>query len=235
MTARKRRQVDWATVEREYRAGQLSIRGIARLHHVSDTAIRLKAEAGQWERTLAERVRQKVRETLVREDADLLSTSQSTLQSTSQGLARARDDEQIVESAAARGVEVVREHRGDLRQLRTVKNMLHDRLHRSVEEHAELMAAIDEETMDDKSAARKRKLMEAVSLGAQTRIAVDLTSMVAKIQPLERKAFNLDDERAANPDDPIERLWKELTGGAIRPDESEQPEALLPSAMRPTE
>ena len=43
MTARK--VIDWERVEAQFRAGQLSVREIARQHGISDKAIRKKAEA----------------------------------------------------------------------------------------------------------------------------------------------------------------------------------------------
>ena len=42
--------IDWARIEAEYFAGEDSIREIADRHEISDTAIRKRAKAGQWER-----------------------------------------------------------------------------------------------------------------------------------------------------------------------------------------
>lgn len=41
---------DWAAIEIDYRAGQLSNRAIAEKHGVSDTAIRKKAKQAEWEK-----------------------------------------------------------------------------------------------------------------------------------------------------------------------------------------
>jgi len=41
---------DWEAIEREYRAGDSSIRALAEKHGVSDTAIRKKAKAEGWEK-----------------------------------------------------------------------------------------------------------------------------------------------------------------------------------------
>jgi predicted DNA-binding protein YlxM (UPF0122 family) len=48
---------DWEAIEREYRAGQLSVREIARQYAVSEGAIRKRAKAEGWERALADVVR----------------------------------------------------------------------------------------------------------------------------------------------------------------------------------
>lgn len=59
-------KIDWEAIEREYRAGQLSIREVARKHGVSDTAIRKEAKAKGWKRDLADKVRKAVREEVFR-------------------------------------------------------------------------------------------------------------------------------------------------------------------------
>jgi anti-sigma-K factor RskA len=116
MTAsrKRRRAIDWERIEAEYRAGQLSIQEIARQHQVTDRAIRLRAASDGWERALAERMRQKVRECLVREDAGVPATPHPTPQSTPRGLARDLVDGGIVEAAAERGAAVVRLERADI-------------------------------------------------------------------------------------------------------------------------
>ena len=57
IAARSRSDADWEAVEREYRAGQLSIREIGRLHGVSHTAIAKRARKEGWSQNLAARVR----------------------------------------------------------------------------------------------------------------------------------------------------------------------------------
>lgn len=122
MTAAPKREVDWEAIEREYRAGQLSIREIARRFRCSDTAIRKKAEAESWTRPLAEEVRKAVREKLVREDGSHASSQVS----------RATDKE-IVDGAAERGFAVVISHRRDLQQLHGLKRILAERLSQHLE------------------------------------------------------------------------------------------------------
>lgn len=65
-TGEGKRQVDWEAVEREYRAGQLSIREIGRIYDVTDTAIRKRAKQFGWARDLADKVRKAVKDAVVR-------------------------------------------------------------------------------------------------------------------------------------------------------------------------
>jgi hypothetical protein len=62
----ERKSVDWIAIEREYRAGQLSVREIARRSSVTEGAVRKHAKADGWTRALADKVREAVRERLVR-------------------------------------------------------------------------------------------------------------------------------------------------------------------------
>ena len=157
MTAK--RKLDWEAIEREYRAGQISVREIAKGHGISDTAIRKAAKAEGWERALAEQVRKAVREKLVRIDSsrDLRA-----------------NDREVLEGAAARGMEVVQSHRRDIRQLSDIADTLADRLR----------------------ATLSGDPVEGLCLG-KTESAGDLleklTRVRARLIPLERQAFNLDE------------------------------------------
>ena len=52
-----KRIIDWEAIEREYRAGQLTLREIASKRGISAAAIVLRAKRYNWERDLSERVR----------------------------------------------------------------------------------------------------------------------------------------------------------------------------------
>lgn len=85
--------VDWEAVEREYRAGQLSVAEIARQNGVSAPLVFRRAKRDGWTRNLAERIREAV-----------------TARSVTDGITGATARETI-ELAAERGVQIVREHR----------------------------------------------------------------------------------------------------------------------------
>lgn len=112
-----RKPTDWEAIEREYRAGQLSVREIARRFDVSEGAIRKKAKTDGWSRPLADKVREAVREKLVRADG-----TQDGTQS------QRANDAAIVEAAALRGFDVATSHRKDLQQLHGLKRVLAERL-----------------------------------------------------------------------------------------------------------
>lgn len=159
--------VDWEAIEREYRAGQLSLREIGRTYGVTDTAIRKKAKAEGWERALAEKVREAVRERLVRTDGSQSGSQQS----------RARTDRDTVEAAALRGLEVVTSHRRDLEQLHGLKRILATRL----------------STVLQGGPPDGPCLGKTESPGD---LLEKLSRVTSRLIPLERQAFNLDADSA---------------------------------------
>ncbi len=105
----ERKTYDWEAIEKDYRAGVLSIREIARQYGCSDKAIRNKAKRFGWERDLSDKIQNRVSVDLVRKgvltktNADLLS------------------EKEIIDIAASTQVEVVTGHRKDIQRLRKIE------------------------------------------------------------------------------------------------------------------
>jgi len=151
MSSAPRRQFDWEAIEREYRAGQLSVAEIARQHGLSHTAINKRAKKDGWLRDLTERVRERV-------SAKLVSPEVSEANA-----------EVAVETAAARGVEIVLRHRKDIARLRELREALTTK--------AEALAP---------EVATLSQLSDAVTT------VESLSRTISRLVPLERQAFNLD-------------------------------------------
>lgn len=169
---------DWEAIEREYRAGQLSVREVASQFGISHTAINKKAAALGWTRDLAKAVRQKISDTLV-----------------SSEVASANAD-QAVETAAARGVELVRQHRRSLGRAQSIIEKLLFELERGTDNIEEIESAIGEETAGDKDSKRRNMMLKAVSLPQRAQTAAALSLTIKNIIPLERQAFSLSDDRS---------------------------------------
>lgn len=155
----EKRSVDWEAIEREYRAGQLSLREIAKRFGISDTAIRKRAKNEGWIRALADKVRNAVKEKLVRADGSHHQRA---------------DDKEVVDLAASRGFQVVTSHRRDLEQLHGLKRVIADRL-------AVYLAGgqADGPFMGEKESPGD--------------VLEKLSRVTARLIPLEREAYNLDD------------------------------------------
>lgn len=181
-----RTATDWEGVERDYRAGVLSIREVGRLYGVSDKAIRNKAKALGWERDLSAKVAEKVRNDLVRSES---------------AAADKQTEREIIEVAAATVVQVVRGHRSRIRQGNELVELLTKQLIDVAGKRDEFEADIAIECADDKSPERYNRMMKAISLGSHSTIAVNLANATKTWVGLERQAFNIADDAEPPKDD----------------------------------
>lgn len=172
--------VDWESIEKEYRAGQLSLRAIASAHGVSDTAIRKRAKRDGWKRDLTRDVRQRVK-------AESVRSSVRT--------ANAEDDEEVVQAAAARGVGIIQTHRTSIRRGRTVVSLMLGELEAECSQKSLLEELadqhIDEAELKGQAANAIRK---AISLPSRAATVRDLSQAMQRLIGLERQAYNLDEE-----------------------------------------
>lgn|SRR5574337_522927 len=204
-----KREVDWAGVEREYRAGQLSLAEIERKYKVSDTAIIKKAKKHGWKRDLAAQVRKKTMDKLVVGDA-----------------VGATSAEEIVDMAAERATAVVTVHRADINKGREIVRTLFNELNElNKPEVLELVEdSIHEETKNDINTKRRHTMLRAVSLPSRAGVIKALASALRDLVPLERQAFNLDPKNTdpKTPEDhvPVEERVKRFTAKNVDTTES---------------
>ena len=180
---------DWPWIKRQYRAGQLSTREIARRStakggKVSHVAIEKRAHKEGWTDDLAPEVRRRLQEKLV-----------ATV--TKDGAT----NEEIVEAAATEGVSVVQSHRKDIKTAASLARTMFTELKDATENLTELREAIDavEKEKDPKKKARKQvdleqraRLMKMIGLPARAGVLRELTQSMRLLIGLERQAFNID-------------------------------------------
>lgn len=185
---------DWDAIHAEYRAGQLSNVMLGKKYGVTEGAIRKRAKAEGWQKDLADAVRQQVKEKLVRDEVRAPN---------------ARDRE-IVEAAATTGADVVRRHRRDISKGQDIVSMLFGQLEEAASNRAELEDAIEEETKNDETTRRRTQLMRLVSLASHAGVLRDLSAAMKNLIPLERQAYNLDEQEHEEPyEERLRRLLAE--------------------------
>lgn len=170
-----RKQVDWEAIEREFRAGQLSVVEIGRQFGVSHTAINKRAKANGWQRDLADKVRRRVAAQLVSEVSPEVSAARET---------------ETIEIAARRGVEVVRQHRSDIQEASRLVRALLSELDEGTTHNGDIVEAIGSE---DVSHQRRSAMLRAVALPSRAAVIKDLANSAKILIDLERRAFNLDE------------------------------------------
>lgn len=168
------RQIDWEAIEREYRAGQLSVREIARRLGVTEAAIRSRAKREDWPRDLSQQVRERVRSELVRSDVRSDVRSESA--------------REAVRTAAARGVEVVRQHRTRAANAqRVVAGLLAE-----LDATAACLPEIEAEIDSTSTGLAKINAKQAISVGNRAKAAQALAQAMSTLTNIERVAFSLD-------------------------------------------
>lgn len=111
------KQSDWEAIERAYRAGSLSLRGIADKYDTNEGTIRSRAKKHGWLRDLTDQVRAATSGKLSRK-ASRTDITQPDV----------REDAQIVEEASTEAASIVIAHRADLSQWRAIANKLRNAL-----------------------------------------------------------------------------------------------------------
>ena len=170
----------WKAIKKEWLAGQLSVSDIARNYGPSRQAISKRAKEKNWPArgSLVEEVRKEVQTLLLEDEKVAASVAPS-------------EACQIVESAARRGVEVIRNQRTLLSRLLGVAA--------ATLEELEEMQLITRETLE-----KKRTKAQAALVASLSKAKIDGMKAVSQVLvqaiPLERQAFSLDkDDGGAKP------------------------------------
>lgn len=183
----RKSKYDIEAIGRDVRAGVLSLMEIARQHGCTDAYVhKLKKKHG-WQRDLGPAVRK-------RSDAHLAREVSKPNAS----------DEEIIEAAANEVTAIRKIHRRDIRNSQKLVDTLATQLSTIIMNRDVFEDAIIDETeyhgeKESKTAeaARLRKraqMLKAVSIPAHVAAMRDLSVAQKNLIPLERQAFNLDDD-----------------------------------------
>lgn len=187
-----RKRIDWEAIERDYRTGQFSLRELEKKHGAGFAKISKKSKDLGWTKDLGVAVKQATNAALIAE----VATARAT-----QGQQATTD---VVLAVAEANKQVILGHRVDIRTTRDLALDLLDEIRVTTRRPDEMQALFDLMTAEldpiSLSAARQqfRDLMKVHNrIGSVHKLADTL----AKLQALERKAFDLDAENqpAATP------------------------------------
>lgn len=107
----RRNDIDWEAIERDYRAGQMTVASVAKKHGVSDSQLRAKAKSEGWTRDLSSAIDQRTKEKIAAIDVASI-VEQSAKESADKSAALIKD---AIEQASDVAAGVVIKHRAGLR------------------------------------------------------------------------------------------------------------------------
>jgi hypothetical protein len=178
---------DWERIEREYRAGLLSVREIARACGVSHTAIQKRADKDAWARDLRAKINARADELVAK--AQVAKT-----------VAGRRVATDIVESNATSVAQVRLAHRKDIHATRELAmSMMRELIAQTghpeeLDRLADIVfpPASEEEEGSGKRAAKMLELFQAVtSLPERAKTLKALAETLQRLIGLEREAFGI--------------------------------------------
>lgn len=182
------KQPDWEAVERDYRAGLLSVREIASTCNVSHVAIHKRAKRDGWVRDLAAKIKAK---------ADSLVNTQAVNSEVNKE--RALTEKGIVDANAQAIANVRMAHRTDIGRSRRIANKLLEELESITDENGTLRELIDQMREDEGPAALLEVAQKMASLPGRSKIIKELSETLKTLIGLERQAYNLEAETDGNP------------------------------------
>lgn len=191
-----RKVIDWEAIEREYRAGQLSVVEIGRQYGLSHTAINKRAKRDGWTRNLADRVRKEVSARLVSE-----TVSPET-------------ERAAIEPAVARAVHVIKGHQASIGRYQKLVDAMGGELEEANLNREDIEAAIEAETEHDGNGKRRSMMLRAVALPSRSSVVVNLSSALKTLVGLERQAFNLENGPADVAQGGFERIERVIVDPA---------------------
>jgi hypothetical protein len=161
----------WDQIQAEWLAGQLSLSDISRTYGPSRSTIRAKAKRFNWppRGCLVEQVRKEIQSQLLEEGAPVSAPP--------------IEASEIVESAAKRGVAIVRRERHLLSRLLGVADVTLEEL--------ENIAVISQETLKKKRTKAQVQLVAALSKAKIDGMRA-VSQILSQAIPLERLAYSLD-------------------------------------------
>ena len=178
----KRAAVDWDAVERDYRAGLLSLREMAAAHGVSHVSIKKHADKAGWTRDLTEKIKARAEELVNKTEANKVVNSSAPL------VERA-----IIEANAERIAQVRGEHRADIARMRAlVLRLLAECEAESADpalfaELGDMLRAPDDSGADRLNDAYRK----AISLPQRIKGVKELADAMKVLIGLEREAYGL--------------------------------------------
>lgn len=182
----------WEAIERDFRAGILSLREMSKLYGVSHVAIKKRADKFGWDRDLSGKIKAKAEALVNSREVNTEVNTQSAV-----------NERAVIEANAEVIAQVRISHRKDISRSRKLVIKLLEELELQTdnlelyEELGEMMRREDDKGMDKLNDLYNK----VISLAGRTKTMKDLADSLKTLVTLERQAYNLDTDLPSTGDD----------------------------------
>lgn len=198
----KEKEIDWQTIELDYRAGIKTLRQIAGEHDISEGAIRKRAKRDDWTRDLSGKIKAKSDELVRKQEVRNEVRKQNSV-----------TEKQVIQANAQAITDIRLSQRRDIQRSRRIVMGLFDELEHLVGvENVELLEQLGELMYepDEKGRDRLNEIYQKIiSLPGRVKAGKDLSEALKTLIALERQAFGLDDKEN-HTIDPLEKLLNSI-------------------------
>lgn len=197
-------EIDWLSIEGEYRAGVRSLRDIGGQYGITEAAIRKRAKRDDWVRDLSAKIKAKAEELVRTAEVRNLVRKEHN----------ANHEKDIVTANAQIQADITLSHRSDIRRHKQLRDRLLDECIGQTEEAGEYerLAEILESGDMDKMHAAFRK---ATSLPQRIDGFKKLVESTKALVGLEREAFGLADNSNGDASQDSAKDWYSKTNGNV--------------------
>lgn len=181
-----RNKIDWEGVERDYRAGVLTLRAMAAEYGCSHVAIQKRADKEGWTRDLSAKIKAAAEAKVTKAAVTKLVTAETKA-----------TEREIVEVNSEVIANIQLAHRTDIQRSRKLVMSLIDELEATTD-NMDLFRRLGEmmASPDDKGVDKLNELYhKVISLGGRTSTMKGLAESLKTLVGLERQAFNMEDNR----------------------------------------
>jgi hypothetical protein len=186
------KEIDWEAIERDFRAGILSLREMSKQYGVSHVAIKKRADKFGWDRDLSGKIKAKAEALVNSREVNTEVNTQSTV-----------NERAVIEANAEVIAQVRISHRRDISRSRKLVIKLLEELELQTD-NRELYEKLGEmmRREDDKGIDKLNDLYnKVISLAGRTKTMKDLADSLKTLVALERQAYNLDTDLPGAGDD----------------------------------
>lgn len=189
--------IDWPAIERDYRAGVLSLRELAAANGITHGAINKRAKRDGWTRSLGERINARAEALVSRAAVSAVVSARALV-----------TERQIIEANATRIAQVRGEHRADIRKMRDLAASLLAEVEAQsanpdlIQRLGDLMKAPGEHGLDKLSEAYKKIISTPGRVETMKKLVETMRCCIA----MEREAYGLDVAARSGDENPLATL-----------------------------